>query len=172
MVLGHIEGKQHLLGCNLPRLLCATASHSEGTCSGSGVSSALHRQICTAKAPWELQREREDKIMLGGLQPVTPLKHRSPFELCPISLLLPLHLCLSLLPPLCPPMELLDKFPDRRGWQALPPQPRLAAHERALQGIVEIIITVIALVNTSEMVMQDRSVSQSLFLEGVPVSDP
>lgn len=48
---------------------------------------------------------------------------------------------------------------------------RLAAYERALQGIVEIIITVIALVNTSEMVTQDRSVSQSLFLEGVPVPD-
>lgn len=45
----------------LPRLLCATAFHSEGTCSGFGVSSALRRQICTAKAPWELQREKRTK---------------------------------------------------------------------------------------------------------------
>lgn len=54
-----------------------------------------------------------------------------------------------------------------------PPCPgsRLAAHERALQGIVEIIITVITLVNTSEMIMQDCSVSQSLFLEGNPFPD-
>lgn len=49
-------------------------------------------------------------------------KERSPFELCPLSLLLPLHLFLSLLPlpPLCLPMELLHKFPVRWCWQALP----------------------------------------------------
>lgn len=111
--------------CNiLPRLLCATASRSEGTCSDSDVSSALRRQICTAKAPWELQREGEDKIMLEGRHTVTPQKQQSPFELCRFSLLLPSYLCLSLLPPsvppLCPPTELLDKFPDRKCWQALP----------------------------------------------------
>lgn len=40
----------------------------------------------------------------------------------------------------------------------------LAFNERAWQGIVEIIITVIALVNTSEMARQGCSVSQSLLL--------
>ena len=88
----------------LPRLLCATASRSEGTCSGSGVSSALRRQICTAKAPWELQGiGKEDKITLGGLYPVTLHRDGSPFELCHITLVLPSHLCLSLLPLSSPP---------------------------------------------------------------------
>lgn len=103
-LLGHVEGGWLLHRCIiLPRLLCATASRSEGTCSDSGASSALRRQICTAKAPWELQREREreDKITLGGLHPVTHQKDRSPFELCCFSLLLQPYLRLSSLPPFC-----------------------------------------------------------------------
>lgn len=169
-ILGHVEGRLLLHWCDtLPRLLCATASRSEGTCSGSGVSSALHLQICTAKAPWELQKEREDKITLGGRHRMTPRKDRSPFEPCCTSLLLPRLLS----PPFSLPSYGAPRQIPRPTMLAGPPfpRPRLAAHERALQGIVEIIITVIALVNTSEMVMQGRSVSQSLFLEGVPVPD-
>lgn len=106
----------------LPRLLCATASRSEGTCSGSGVSSALRRQICTAKAPRELQRDRkrregEDKIRLDGLHPVTRQKDMSPFA----CIFFYHRFCVSpfSLPPLCPPLELQEKFPDWRCWQAL-----------------------------------------------------
>ena len=115
------------------------------------------------------EREREDTITLGGLHRVTPCKDRSPFEPCCTSPLLPWLLS----PPFSLPSYGAPRQIPRPTMLAGPPfpRPRLAAHERALQGIVEIIITVIALVNTSEMVMQDRSVSQSLFLEGVPVPD-
>lgn len=52
ILLRLFEEGQHVQRYNiLPRLLCATVSHSGGTCSGSGVSSVLHLQIYTAKAP-------------------------------------------------------------------------------------------------------------------------
>lgn len=65
----------------------------------------------------------------------------------------------------------LTKSPNAAAGCPLP-KSSLAAHERALQGIVEIIITVIALVNTSEIVMhKDSYAGQSLFLEGISVPD-
>lgn len=136
----------------LPRRLCATASRSEGTCSGFGVSSALRRQICTAKAPWGLQREREMKVtaMLGGADRVTQQKHGYPFELHFIFFPCFYHWIFLCTPPLLPFLfSALTNFQSGDVGRFSLSSPQLAAHERALQGIVEIIITVIALVNTS-----------------------
>ena len=100
----------------LPRLLCATASRSEGTCSGSGVSSALRRQICTAKAPRELQRDRKRRE--NQVRRTSSCDPSEGHVAC--IFFLPSFLCLSLLPPSSlPSYGAPRKFPDWRCWQAL-----------------------------------------------------
>lgn len=134
------------------------------------------RRSCTEK---ERGKKKDDWIPpscdpSGRLKSFSTTLHFFSFTITSLSLL---HLLLHS----APPMERLDKIPDTtNNWQkSQNPNagspfllwPWLAAYERALQGIVEIIITVIALVNTSERVMQHCSGSQSLFLEGIPVSE-
>lgn len=158
----------------LPRLLCATAFHSEGTCSGFGVSSALRRQICTAKAPWELQREGKGQNHVSRSALCDLSKKKEALLNCVLCLFFYHCISFSLSSPSLRSAFLWSSYTNSQSGDVGRPSlslQRLAAYERASQGIVEIIITVIALVNTSEMVTQDRSVSQSLFLEGVPVPD-
>lgn len=124
------------------------------------------------------------KVTFGSLRPVTPPRPQPFFSaaLHCFSSSTVTSLSLLHLTPRPNSMERLDK--NSRHNQQLrknPPDPNagsphllwpwLAAYERALQGIVEIIITVIALVNTSESVKQRCSGSQGLFLEGIPVSE-
>lgn len=75
--------------------------------------------------------------MLGGLHPVTPLRRTEVLVNCVTFPLFYHRLCLSLLSPslpLCPPMELLDKFPDQWCWQALPTPAQAGSPWKSIAG--------------------------------------